>query len=164
MIWRNAKALSLRVFLWWNEYSGVAMKDFFIADAASFENQVVTTYFCLSSLSVRDRKQGGQYLALTLADKTGQMEARMWEEFADALLHCGEGCYVKVQGQISKYQGKYQITLTKMRSAAATEIETVDFIPTTAFDIGEMYAELIGYVDAFSNSHLRDLVHAFLDD
>jgi 3'-5' exoribonuclease len=140
------------------------MKDFFIADAANFENQVVTTYFCLSSLSVRDRKQGGQYLAMTLSDKTGQMEARMWEEFADSLLHCSEGCYVKVQGQISKYQGKFQITLTKLRNAADSEVEMSDFIPSTRFDIDEMYAELMGYVDAFKNAHLRELVHAFLDD
>jgi 3'-5' exoribonuclease len=140
------------------------MKDFFIADAARFDNQVVVTYFCLSSLQVRERKQGGQYLALTLSDKTGQMEGRMWEDFAEAQQYCGEGCYVKVQGQISKYQGKFQITLTKMRSAADSEIEVSDFIPSTRFDIDEMYAELMGYVDAFKNAHLRELVHAFLDD
>ena len=39
----------------------------------------------------------------------------MWEDFASAISNCAEGCYVKVQGQISKYQGKFQITLTKMR-------------------------------------------------
>jgi 3'-5' exoribonuclease len=140
------------------------MKDFFISDAPRFDNQTVTTYFCLSSLNVRDRKQGGQYLALTLSDKTGAIEGRMWEEIADSLKHCSEGCYVKVQGQISKYQGKFQITLTKMRSAADTEIDTADFIPTTQFDIDEMYAELRGYVDKFKDPHLRARVHAFMDD
>ena len=114
------------------------MKDFFVADAARFENQSVTTYFCIASLQLRDRKQGGQYLALTLADKTGQFEARMWEEFSEALVHCGEGCHVKVQGQVSKYQGKFQITLSKMRLAAASEVDIADFVPTSAFDIGEM--------------------------
>ncbi len=141
------------------------MKDFYIADAARFENQAITSYFLLSSIGVRERKGGsGQYLALTLADKTGQFEARMWEEFADVVTHCSEGCYVKVQGQVSKYQGKYQITITKMRSAATSEIDTADFVPTTQFDVSEMYAELRGYVDAFSNPHLRALVFAFLDD
>ena len=141
------------------------MKDFYIADAASFENQAITSYFLLSSIGVRERKGGsGQYLALTLADKTGQFEARMWEEFADVVTHCSEGCYVKVQGQVSKYQGKFQITITKMRSAAASEIDTADFVPTTQFDVAEMYAELRGYVEAFSNPHLRALVFAFLDD
>jgi 3'-5' exoribonuclease len=141
------------------------MKDFFIADAAKFDNAQVTTYFAISSLSVREKKTGGgQYLALTLSDKTGSMEARMWEDFVPSIATCEEGCYVKVQGQISKYQGKYQITLTKLRLAAASEVDTADFVPTTRFDIGEMWTELRGYVDAFQNADLRRLVFAFLDD
>lgn len=140
------------------------MKEFFVADAPRFENQVVTSFFCLASISLRDRKQGGQYLALTLADKTGQFEARMWEEFSEAVEHCSEGCYVKVQGQISRYNGKMQITLTRMRAAAASEIDTADFIPTTQFDVASMNEELRGYVNAFENTHLKDLVFAFLDD
>lgn len=141
------------------------MKEFFVRDAARFENQVITSFFSLASLQVRERqKGGGQYLALVLADKTGQMEARMWEEFAAAVETCGEGCYVKVQGQISKYQGKFQITLTRMRSAAKDEIEPADYVPSTTFDIGEMWSELRGYVEQFANDDLRRLVFAFLDD
>lgn len=143
----------------------VGMKDFFIGDAARFENAIVTSYFALASLQVRERKQGGgQYLALVLADKTGTMEARMWEEFADALCNCNEGCYVKVQGQISKYQGKFQITLQKMRHAAASEVDAADYMPATKFDVEEMWAELRGYVSEFANGNLRQLVFAFLDD
>ena len=141
------------------------MKDFFIADAARCENQVVTSFFSLASLSVRERKgSGGQYLALLLADKTGQMEARMWEEFTDALSSCAEGCYVKVQGQIAKYQGKFQITLTRMRSACEPEIDPADFVPFTQFDIPEMDAELRGYIAGFGSPWLRRLVLSFLDD
>jgi 3'-5' exoribonuclease len=116
-------------------------------------------------MSLRDKRgTGEQYLALTLTDKTGVMEARMWEEFASAVATCEEGCYVKVQGQVSKYQGKFQITLTKMRLAAESEVETADFVPTTKFDVGEMWAELRGYVEMFSNAELKRLVFAFLDD
>jgi 3'-5' exoribonuclease len=140
------------------------MKDFYIADAARFENQSITSFFCVSAISTRDRKGNGQYLALTLSDKTGQFEARMWEDFTDVVSTCDNGCYVKVQGQISKYQGKFQITLTKMRPAADVEIDTADFIPTTQFDIPTMNAELRGYAAAFKNAHLRALVFAFLDD
>ncbi|HEY4378966.1 MAG TPA: HD domain-containing protein [Acidobacteriaceae bacterium] len=141
------------------------MKDFYIADAAKFDGASVTTFFAISTLSVRDKKMGGgQYLAMTLTDKTGAMEARMWDDFASALSNCGEGCFVKVQGQVQKYQGKYQITLTKMRLAASSEIDAADFVPTTRFDIGEMWTELRSYVDAFANADLRRLVLAFLDD
>ncbi len=140
------------------------MKEFYVADAVKFDNEFVTSYFALSSMQVRERKQGGQYLALTLSDKTGSLEARMWDEFAEALASCGEGCYVKAQGQISKYQGKYQITLQKLRFAAESEIDPADYLPATRFDVDEMWAELRGYVTAFRNEDLKRLVFSFLDD
>jgi 3'-5' exoribonuclease len=141
------------------------MKDFFVADAAKFDNKAVTGFFALSSLSVREKKTGGgQYLALTLSDKTGSIDAKMWDEIASAVETCSEGCTVKVQGQVSKYQGKWQITLTKMRLAAASEVEMADFVPMTQFDIAEMWTELRGYVDQFKSADLRRLVFAFLDD
>jgi 3'-5' exoribonuclease len=75
------------------------MKDFFIADAPRFENAVVTSFFVLSSLQIRERRDGGQFLKLTLTDKTGSFPAVMWEDFADVIAPCTEGCYVKVMGQ-----------------------------------------------------------------
>jgi 3'-5' exoribonuclease len=141
------------------------MKDFYVVDAAKFDGAPVTTFFAVSSMSVREKKTGaGQYLALTLSDKTGTIEARMWDEIASAVATCSEGCYVKVQGQVSKYQGKWQITLSKMRLAAESEVDAADFVPTTKFDIGEMWTELRGYVEEFKNAELRRLVLAFLDD
>lgn len=141
------------------------MKEFYVADASRFENEVVTSFFCLTSLGVRERRGGGgQYLALTLADKSGQLEARMWEEFAGLLDSCAEGCYVKVQGQISRYSGRFQITVNRMRSAAEGEIDPADFIPTTRFDVGDMSAELRGYVDRLREPALQRLLLSFLDD
>jgi 3'-5' exoribonuclease len=141
------------------------MKEFFVVDAAKFDEAAVTTFLAVSSMSVREKKTGsGQYLALTLSDKTGSIEARMWDDIASAVATCEVGSYVKVQGQVSKYQGKWQITLTKMRLAAESEVDAADFVPTTQFDIGEMWAELRGTVGEFKNAELRRLVFAFLDD
>jgi 3'-5' exoribonuclease len=140
------------------------MKDFFVQDAVRFENATVTSYFVLTSLQVREKKQGGQYLALILSDKSGSLEARMWDEIGDVLEYCSEGCYVKVQGDVSKYQGKYQITLKKLRLAADSEVDPKDFQPASKFDVEEMWAELRGYVSSFKNQDLKRLVFAFLDD
>jgi 3'-5' exoribonuclease len=140
------------------------MKNPFVADATNFENEMVTGYFALSSIQQRDRKQGGKYLALTLSDKTGTLEARMWDDIADVVTTCTEGSYVKAQGQISKYQGKFQITLQKLRPAAESEVDPADFLPATKYDIDEMWTELRGYVSVFANEDLKRLIFAFLDD
>jgi 3'-5' exoribonuclease len=143
----------------------VLMKDFFIADAPRFDNAVVTSYFVLSSFQLRERRQGGgQFLTVTLTDKTGSMPAVMWDDFADSIAPCSEGCYVKVQGQITRYQNNFQMALQRLRFAAESEIDPTDYLPISRFDIEEMWNELRGYVSNFSNADLRRLVFAFLDD
>lgn len=141
------------------------MKDFYISDASRFENTVITSFFLLSQISARDKKGGGgQYLALTLTDKTGSFEARMWEEFASALTSCSQGCYVKAQGRIDRYQGRFQITLAQMRSATEQEIDVTDFQAMTKYDVDALWSELTGYVDGFVQADLQRLVRSFLDD
>ena len=142
------------------------MKDFYVSDAPRFESQVVTSYFILSQISLRDSKKGDKYLALTLADKSGAFEARMWEEFLEPFSTCKEGCYVKVQGQISRYQDRWQITIKKMKTAAEDEIEPADFQQITQYPggIDAMNRELQQIVAGFSNQDLRRLVLAFLED
>ena len=115
-------------------------------------------------MQVRDKKQGGQYLALIVSDRTGSLEARMWDDVADPIAYCSEGCYVKVQGDISKYNGRFQITLKKLRLAADSEIDPKDFQPATKFDVEQMWGELRGYVSTFRNEDLKRLVFSFLDD
>ena len=154
------ESLGSRVFL----YAEETMKDFYVADAPRFDNQVVVSYFCLSQVSLREKKTGGQYLALNLTDKTGSLEARMWEEFTDAFSTCGEGCYVKVQGRVECYKGKWQLTLQKLRNAAESEVEARDYQPVSDRPMEEMDAELRAIVAAFRSDDLRRLVLAFLDD
>jgi 3'-5' exoribonuclease len=140
------------------------MKEFFVEDAVRFENETVTSYFLLTSMQVREKKTGGQYLALIVSDRTGSLEARMWDDVADPIEFCSEGSYVKAQGDISKYNGRFQITLKKLRLAADSEVDPRDFQPATKFDVEAMWEELRGYVSAFKNQDLRRLVFAFLDD
>ncbi len=140
------------------------MKDFYIADAARHENTAVVSYFLLSSISARDKKGGGQYLALSLTDRTGTFDGRMWEEFPGVLETCSSGCYVKAQGKIDKYQGRFQMTLQKLRHAAESEVDVADFQAVTQYDVEALWAELIAAVDAFTNKDLQRLVRSFLDD
>jgi 3'-5' exoribonuclease len=138
------------------------MKEPSIADLAKYENQAITGFFVVSAKQVRSKKDGSLYFALTLADRTGQIEARMWET-ADA----GEfasGDIVKLRGQVCRYQEKLQINLDRIRRAEAGEFDLGDFVPKTERDVDELWAELNGYVESFTDSHLKALLRSFLDD
>ena len=88
----------------------------------------------------------------------------MWDDFAPTIANCAEGCYVKVQGQVAKYQGKWQITLTKLRLAAAVRGRHCGLCANDEVrhrrDV-DGTARLCGRV---RESDLRRLVFAFLDD
>ena len=140
------------------------MKEFYVADAANFENQAVVSFFAVTSKQLRGRKDGGQYLALTLGDRTGQIESRMWDNFADSVSGFEQGDVVKVRAEVCRYNGRLQLNLEKLRRAGADEFELADYVPQTRKDVEELWAALVCSVDSFSDPSLQALVRAFLDD
>jgi 3'-5' exoribonuclease len=138
------------------------MKEPSIADLGRFENQAITSFFAVSAKQVRSKKDGSRYFALIFADRTGQIDARMWET-ADA----GEfaaGDIVKLRGQVCRYQEKLQIIVERIRKAEEGEFDLGDFVPKTERDVDELWVELNAYVESFTDSNLKALLRSFLDD
>jgi 3'-5' exoribonuclease len=141
------------------------MKEIYVADVGKFENQAVVAFFAVASKQVRSRKDGtGQYLALTLGDRTGQIESRMWENFADGAAGFEQGDVVKVRAEVCRYNGRLQLNLDKLRVAAADEVELADYVPHTQKDVEELWSTLVRTVDSFSDLSLQALLRSFLDD
>jgi 3'-5' exoribonuclease len=138
------------------------MKEHFIADLARSENQIITGFFAVSAKNVRSKKDGTLYFALTLADSTGQIEARMWETAEAGEFAAGD--VVKLRGQVCRYQERFQINVEKIRRASPGEFDLSDFVPKTERNVDELWAELNGYVDSFTDPHLKALLGSFLDD
>jgi 3'-5' exoribonuclease len=140
------------------------MKETYVADLGKFENQAVVSFFAVTSKQLRSRKDGGQYLALTLGDRTGQLECRMWDNVAECVAGFEQGDVVKVRAEVSRYNGKLQLNLEKVRRAAADEFELADYVPQTRKDVQDLWSTLVRTVDSFSDPFLQALVRAFLDD
>jgi 3'-5' exoribonuclease len=140
------------------------MKEIYVADLGKFENQAVVTFFAVTSRQLRSRKDGGQYMALILGDRTGQIESRMWENFADTVAVFEQGDVVKVRAEVCRYNGRLQLNLEKLRLAAADEFELADYVPHTRKNVEELWSALVRSVDSFSDLSLQALVRSFLND
>jgi 3'-5' exoribonuclease len=138
------------------------MKDLMVADLAGRENQTITGFFAAGARQVRSTRDGARYFALTLADRTGQIEARMWD--TDGAGDFGVGDIVKVQGEVCRFNEKLQIKVRKIRRAAPGEHAPGDFVPQSGRDIDAMWAELEGWVAGITDPHLKALLEAFLSD
>ena len=140
------------------------MKDFYISEAARFENQVITSSFVVVSKQAKPKKSGDLYLALTLADRTGHMEAKMWDNVADHINCFEQDDFIKVRGLVNKFNGRFQITLHKVRSLQESEVEFDDYLPRTTKDVAALWRTLGEFVAGMSNPHLKALLRAFIDD
>src|ERR671929_1253805 len=99
------------------------MKDFYVCDAAQHENKVIISSFVVSVKQVKPRKTGEPYLALTLVDRSGQIEAKMWDNVEDALDAFEQDDFIKVKGLLNKYKNRFQITIHKLRQLGDSEID-----------------------------------------
>jgi len=140
------------------------MKDFYIAEAARFENQVITSSFVVVSKQAKPKKSGELYLALVLADRTGHLEAKMWDNVSDHINCFEQDDFIKVRGLINKFNGRFQLTLHKVRSLRDAEIEVDDYLPRTTKDVNALWRTLGEFVSSFRDPHLKALLEAFMAD
>src|SRR6202035_5942256 len=115
------------------------MKEFYICDASRFENQVITTSFLVVSKQAKPKKSGELYLALTLADRSGHLDAKMWDNVADHINSFEQDDFVKVRGLLNKYNGRFQLTVHKIRRMEEGEVQYADYLPKTAKDVDQLW-------------------------
>lgn len=127
-------------------------------------NDEVLTTLLVHSKEVRQKKTGEPYLSLTLGDRTGEIEAKMWDNVAEVLNAFGRDDFVKVKGRLHIYNNRLQLTIHKLRRLEESEVDLADYLPASRRDPGEMLEELRQIGASISNPHLRALVASFLDD
>ncbi|MGC2446657.1 MAG: OB-fold nucleic acid binding domain-containing protein [Candidatus Sulfotelmatobacter sp.] len=140
------------------------MKEFFICDCLQQENKVITSSFVVASKQVKPKKNGEPYLALVLADRTGQIEAKMWDNVEEFIAAFEQDDFLKIKGLINKYKNRFQLTIHKLRRMGEAEIDYTDYLPKTTKDIGELWRTLADFVGTFQNPHLKALVESFMAD
>jgi 3'-5' exoribonuclease len=140
------------------------LKEFFICHCSQQENKIITSTFVVASKQVKAKKNGEPYLALILADRTGQIEAKMWDNVDEFISIFEQDDFLKVKGLINKYKNRFQLTIHKLRRMEEVDIDFTDYLPKTTKDIGELWRTLTEFVSTFQNPHLKSLVELFMAD
>src|SRR5438874_307943 len=140
------------------------MKEFFLSDCPRFENKVVVSSFVVISKQVKPKKTGEPYLALTLGDRCGQIEAKMWDNVAEALDAFDQEDFLKIKGLLNKYKNRFQLTIHKLRKLGDSEIDFGDYLPKTTKNVDELWQTVGEFVASFQDEHLRALVQSFMAD
>jgi 3'-5' exoribonuclease len=140
------------------------MKEFFLSDCARFENKIIVSNFVVISKQVKPKKTGEPYLALTLGDRCGQIEAKMWDNVEDAIDAFEQEDFLKIKGLLNKYKNRFQLTIHKLRKLGDSEVDFGDYLPKTTKNTDELWHTLEEFVASFQDANLRALVESFMAD
>lgn len=120
-------------------------------------------YLCKSKQAALT-KAGKPYDNVILQDKTGTIDAKIWDPGSVGIDEFESMDYVAVTGDITSYQGNLQMSIKRARKIREGEYDPKDYLPATDKDVEKMYAELLGYIDSVKNTYLNALLHSFFDD
>jgi 3'-5' exoribonuclease len=138
------------------------MKSSYVSDLEP--NQIITSVFLVQSKDIRQKKSGDPYLSLIVGDRTGEVEAKMWDNAAEVMHTFERDDFVRVKGLFQIFQNRPQITVHKMMRVDEREVDFADFFPASKRDPEEMWAELNGIVAELANPHLKALLQAIFAD
>lgn len=126
------------------------------------EDDSVSDLYLVKVKRTGQTKNGAAFLSLTLSDRTGDIEARVWERAEELGALFREGDIIAVTGKAGSYRNQVQLTLSDI--ALSREEDPTLFLETTPCDVQDMMKELKGIVRGIKNARLRDLINSFLTD
>jgi 3'-5' exoribonuclease len=139
------------------------MKQHYVADLQ--DGQLVLSLFLVREKEIRtSQRTGTSWLHLDLADRTGTIAAKMWENFAALAETFERDDVVHIRGRVKVYKGEKELALEQIKPALAGEFDLADFLPHTRHDIDQLYAELRYAIAAMKNPWLQRLLTSVVED
>ena len=106
-------------------------------------------------------KSGKPYDNVILQDKTGTIDAKVWDPDSAGIEEFDAMDYVDITGDITNFQGNLQLSVKRARVASVGEYDPKDYFPTSSQDVDEMYAKLTDYIASVNNAYLNRLLNMF---
>ncbi len=117
-------------------------------------------YFCKQKQSLVT-KNGKPYDSMILQDKTGTLDAKIWDPNSAGIEDFDALDYVEVMADITCFQGQLQANVKRVRKVSEGEYNPRDYLPCSERDIEEMYGELTGYLGKVKNPYFNKLLKSF---
>jgi 3'-5' exoribonuclease len=134
----------------------------FVEDLADGEN--VDEVYLVGDKQLRANRNGNLYLQLQVRDRTGSMDARLWNAGEGLFRSFDTGDFVEVRGKVQLFQGSLQMVLNTLERVGPERVDLADFLPHTDKDVAKLQQQLRTTLMKVTNPHLRALAECFLMD
>jgi len=124
----------------------------------------VDDIFVLSEKILSQKKDGNNYLNITLSDKTGTIKGVVWDNVDQISGGVSSGDFVHIRGNVKDYSGAFQINIKNMESCSVDMVDPTDFLPVTRLDVNSMFKRLLKITASMKTTYLKNLIEAFWND
>lgn len=126
--------------------------------------QTIDDIYIVKEPILRSTTRGDLYIAMFLADRTGQLNGRMWQATETTYKSLPKPSFIHIQGRSELYQNNLQIVINNVAVVAPDKVNIDDFLPRTKKDVKRMFEEVKQIVGRLKNPQLKALVGEFLAD
>lgn len=127
------------------------------------EGERISQIYLCKNKNTATTKAGKSYYSLTLQDKTGTIDGKVWE-LSGAIDHFEAMDFIQTDGEITMYNNTLQFNIRRIRRAREGEYDPKDYFPVTDKNIDELYKELTGFIASLKEPHLRRLAESYYVD
>ena len=133
------------------------MKKYWIADLK--ENDLLADQIFLAvEKATPMAKNNKQYMTLKLSDKTGVIEARMWDNVDKYTGKFEQGDYIKVTGIVNSYRDNLQMIIKDIKKIDGSDIDLREFVQASEYDLDEMLENLFEFIDSLDGKYIKKLL------
>ena len=123
-------------------------------------DRVFDIYLCKHKQSAVT-KNGKPYENVILQDKTGIVDAKIWDPNNAGIEDFDSLDYIEVYGDVTSFQGAFQVNVKRVRKCREGEYNPADYLPVSKFPIDDMMKELLELIGSIENIYLKKLLRAF---
>ena len=113
--------------------------------------------FCQQALT----KNGKAYLNVILQDRTGTIDAKVWDPNSQGIDYFEALDYIDVMGDVTSFMNALQVNVKRVRKAREGEYDPKDYLPVSSKDIEQMYEDLKKYIAKIQNPYLQELTASY---
>ncbi len=125
---------------------------------------LVDDIFVLYEKTLAQKRDGNNFLNVTLSDKTGTIKGVVWDNVEQIAAGVNSGDVVQVKGSVNEYRGSFQLVIKNMEACSTDAVEPSHFLPTARQDIDGMFQRLLKITGSMVTGPLKQLLEAFWND
>ncbi len=129
------------------------------------KGDTIQGYYMLKSITLKTSNANNRYFDLTIADQTGEVNAKIWDTDMVSDIEMVDGMLVKIKGLVNDWQGQLQVKVERIRRVnVADKVRIEDFVPSAPYSSEEMMSDIRNYANLIKDKDIHQITSTLLDE